>query len=69
MERKEQFIGWVDIFHGVGELVVDEAKIAFHAVTDRHRNPVPSEHHVVEVVPPEVEELPEGGRWTEMGTY
>lgn len=35
MERSPlppNLINWYDILHGVGELVVDEAKIVFHSV-------------------------------------
>lgn len=48
-----EFIGWIDILKGVGELVVDESKLAFHALTDQLRHETPSEHHVIEPIPPE----------------
>lgn len=32
MEFPDRVLGWVDIAKGVGELVVDEAKVAFHSI-------------------------------------
>lgn len=32
MERKDQFLGFIDIARGVGDLVVDEARLVLRAV-------------------------------------
>lgn len=39
-----EFLDWADIARGVGELIVDEGKAVFHALTDQVRHTVPSEH-------------------------
>lgn len=40
----DKLIGWGDILRGVGEIIVDEAKLLLHALTDHIRHPNPSEH-------------------------
>lgn len=39
-----EFLGWYDILHGVGELIVDESKLVLHAIFDQMRHEVPSDH-------------------------
>lgn len=39
-----EYLGWYDILKGVGELVVDEATLALHALTDHLRHPGISDH-------------------------
>ena len=44
----ERYLGWVDIIKGVGELIVDETKLALHALFDSiHHEPrlTESEHY------------------------
>lgn len=39
-----EFLGYADILKGVGEIIVDEAKLALHFLTDQLRHATPSEH-------------------------
>lgn len=45
MNKHEQVIGWMDIARGVGELIVDEAKLLARGLTHQFLHETPSEHH------------------------
>lgn len=49
MEFPNIEIPLVDMVRGVGELIVEEGKLAFHAIFDQLRHETPSEHHIPEV--------------------
>lgn len=46
-----EFLGWLDIAKGVGELIIDEGRAVFHALTDQLRNETPSSHFKEPSVP------------------
>lgn len=68
MERKDQFIGWVDILQGVGELAVDEAKMALQAIFRMPRQLAShGDHPFIKVTPENVDTLLPPNRWDDCG--